>query len=321
MCMQLLILKILYLLFTTPGTQEYFYTNDLRVLLDVFIRELVDLPDEAETVSNLHCLGLRLTRQLRHTYLRVLYPLLNHTQLRNDPYKRPQIKLILRSFTSHGHIKDVDPTTTRLVERCLEEPRKMERSHRYFAVSGFGSSVLTTSAENVQTQTSSTMSLDSLARALPPPSLSVNTSIYTSRDPVRQSSLNDVSESLHLGQPIVNGNSLDRPSSAASNISNVSASSVTTTAGSRSQTPVNGVRRKPPAPPSKKSSTSSISLASPASSDDLGHTFVINGGGMRGSEIDLVQEGGRGVPPPIIEVQAPHGDEDHMPQGWITFTA
>jgi hypothetical protein len=49
--MQLLILKILYLLFTTPGTQEYFYTNDLRVLLDVFIRELVDLPDEAETVS------------------------------------------------------------------------------------------------------------------------------------------------------------------------------------------------------------------------------------------------------------------------------
>lgn len=50
MCMQLLILKILYLLFTTPGTQEYFYTNDLRVLLDVFIRELVDLPEEHEAV-------------------------------------------------------------------------------------------------------------------------------------------------------------------------------------------------------------------------------------------------------------------------------
>lgn len=53
--MQLLILKILYLLFTTPGTQEYFYTNDLRVLLDVFIRELVDLPDEAETVGLRSC--------------------------------------------------------------------------------------------------------------------------------------------------------------------------------------------------------------------------------------------------------------------------
>lgn len=53
LCMQLLVLKILYLLFTTPGTQEYFYTNDLRVLLDVFIRELVDLPDEAESVSSI----------------------------------------------------------------------------------------------------------------------------------------------------------------------------------------------------------------------------------------------------------------------------
>lgn len=51
LCMQLLILKMLYLLFTTPGTHEYFYTNDLRVLLDVFIRELVDLPEEHEAVS------------------------------------------------------------------------------------------------------------------------------------------------------------------------------------------------------------------------------------------------------------------------------
>jgi hypothetical protein len=51
LCMQLLILKILYLLFTTPGTQEYFFTNDLRVLLDVFIRDLVDLPEECEAVS------------------------------------------------------------------------------------------------------------------------------------------------------------------------------------------------------------------------------------------------------------------------------
>lgn len=48
--MQLLILKILYLLFTTSGTKEYFYTNDLKVLVDVFIRELSDLPEESEAV-------------------------------------------------------------------------------------------------------------------------------------------------------------------------------------------------------------------------------------------------------------------------------
>ncbi|KAG8806904.1 hypothetical protein FRC17_004735, partial [Serendipita sp. 399] len=71
--MQLLLLKILYLLFTTPGTQRYFYTNDLRVLVDVFLRELVDLPEESEA--------------LRHTYLRVLNPLLTNTQLRETPYK------------------------------------------------------------------------------------------------------------------------------------------------------------------------------------------------------------------------------------------
>lgn len=42
---------MLYLLFTTPGTQEYFYTNDLRVLVDVFLRELNNISDENESVS------------------------------------------------------------------------------------------------------------------------------------------------------------------------------------------------------------------------------------------------------------------------------
>ncbi|KAF8523800.1 hypothetical protein BU17DRAFT_43493 [Hysterangium stoloniferum] len=104
-CMQLLVLKILYLLFTTSGTQEYFYTNDLCVLVDVFIRELVDLDEENES--------------LRHTYLRVLHPLLTQTQLRSTPYKRPQILRMLESLISHAQIRDVSPTMKRLVERCL----------------------------------------------------------------------------------------------------------------------------------------------------------------------------------------------------------
>jgi hypothetical protein len=53
MSLQLLILKLLYLIFTTPETYEYFYNNDLRVLVDVFIRELHDLPDDAESVKAL----------------------------------------------------------------------------------------------------------------------------------------------------------------------------------------------------------------------------------------------------------------------------
>lgn len=103
--MQLLLLKILYLLFTTPGTQEYFYTNDLRVLVDVFLRELVDLPEESEA--------------LRHTYLRVLNPLLTNTQLRDAPYKSLLIRRTLQSLVSQSNISEVTPTTRRLVERCL----------------------------------------------------------------------------------------------------------------------------------------------------------------------------------------------------------
>ena len=83
--MQLLILKILYLLFTTKGTSEYFYTNDLRVLVDVFLREIVDLDEDSESVcrpSDPSSPTSHVLPQLRHTYLRVLHPLLTKTQLR-----------------------------------------------------------------------------------------------------------------------------------------------------------------------------------------------------------------------------------------------
>lgn len=116
--MQLLTLKLLYLIFTTPSTYEYFFTNDLHVLVDILIRNLLDLPEEASA--------------LRHTYLRVLYPLLAHTQLKNPPhYKREELRkllnLLVRGQISYGndsekekmlHFEEVDETTRRLVGRC-----------------------------------------------------------------------------------------------------------------------------------------------------------------------------------------------------------
>lgn len=122
--MQLLILKLLYVLFTTKGMSEYFYTNDLCVLVDVFIRELADLGDEHESVCLLfsyrsYVQVLILVVQLRHTYLRVLHPLLTKTQLRDVPYKRAQITMQLESLIANADIRDVNPTTKRLVERCL----------------------------------------------------------------------------------------------------------------------------------------------------------------------------------------------------------
>ncbi|KAI1082628.1 hypothetical protein F5B20DRAFT_510231 [Whalleya microplaca] len=104
--LQLLILKLLYLLFTTKATYEYFYTNDLRVLLDVIIRNLLDLPNEMIS--------------LRHTYLRVLYPLLAHTQLNQPPhYKKDEILKVIRILadSDNTHFAPADETTLRLVDR------------------------------------------------------------------------------------------------------------------------------------------------------------------------------------------------------------
>ncbi|KAL8732171.1 MAG: hypothetical protein Q9166_002918 [cf. Caloplaca sp. 2 TL-2023] len=112
--LQLLILKLLYLLFTTPSTYEYFYTNDVRVLVDVMIRNLLDLPLSATP--------------LRHTYLRVLYPLLAHSQLKHPPhYKKDELLRLLTMMTASGgamehHFGAVDETTKRLVGRCVRVP-------------------------------------------------------------------------------------------------------------------------------------------------------------------------------------------------------
>ena len=55
----MLILKLLYGIFTTPALYEYFYTNDLYVLVDISLRELCDLGDtkEAQTVRNRPCVS------------------------------------------------------------------------------------------------------------------------------------------------------------------------------------------------------------------------------------------------------------------------
>ena len=113
--LQLLILKLLYLVFTTPSTCEYFYTNDLYVLIDILIRNPLDLPSDSPV-----------TGPLRHTYLRVLHPLLAYTQLRHPPhYKRDELRSMLSMLIDTGsgaasrHFEAPDPTTMRLANRCM----------------------------------------------------------------------------------------------------------------------------------------------------------------------------------------------------------
>ncbi|TKA49880.1 hypothetical protein B0A49_11257 [Cryomyces minteri] len=113
---QLLILKLLYLIFTTPATYEYFYTNDLYVLLDVILRNLLDLDLAAEDMEAM---------RLRHMYLRVLDPLLANTQVSKPPYyKREEVAKVLAVLEGRGgvHFAPVDETTLRLVGRCARVP-------------------------------------------------------------------------------------------------------------------------------------------------------------------------------------------------------
>ena len=130
--LQFLILKVLYLLFTTESTAEYFYTNDLHVLVDIIIRNLLDLPRPSLSPSimlNSETHDAKPTADpiasLRHTYLRVLHPLVTNTQLRHPPYyKRDELRRMLSILADAGgannrHFERPDNTTIRLVGRCI----------------------------------------------------------------------------------------------------------------------------------------------------------------------------------------------------------
>jgi hypothetical protein len=130
--LQLLILKLLFLIFQSSSTAEYFYTNDLHVLIDVMLRNLLDLPyDEPRAES------------LRHTYLRVLHPLLANSQVSRPPhYKCTDILRLLHVLATSGtHFAPIDETTLRLVKRCttvpwLQEAETFSRSNSYSDAEG-----------------------------------------------------------------------------------------------------------------------------------------------------------------------------------------
>ncbi|KAF9377208.1 hypothetical protein CPC16_011929 [Podila verticillata] len=108
--LQMLILKLLYLLFTSPTLYEFFYTNDLHVLVDVVIRELWNLPEEEES--------------LRHAYLRVMGPLLTNTQLKRATYKRAEIVRVLRELGGG----DLDTTLRLQLQEQQMREQQLEQS-------------------------------------------------------------------------------------------------------------------------------------------------------------------------------------------------
>ncbi|KAI9264463.1 hypothetical protein BY458DRAFT_514092 [Sporodiniella umbellata] len=106
-CNQILILKLLYAIFTRAELYEYFYTNDLYVLVDIILRELCGLGDTKEAQT------------LLEAYLRVFEPLLENTQLNERPYKQKETCHILHQLLYPSMRKKVHSTTKRLVKRII----------------------------------------------------------------------------------------------------------------------------------------------------------------------------------------------------------
>ncbi|KAL1742299.1 hypothetical protein HDZ31DRAFT_43559 [Schizophyllum fasciatum] len=263
---QLLLLKILYLLFTTKGTEDFFYTNDLFVLVDVFLRELGDLMDVDETDAT--------HGSLRHTYLRVLHPLLTKTELREVPYKRAQLAYLLESIVSadgRGATKEVGPTTRRLAERCLGgEWATGLRTQRKKAASDFGAHVAAPATESSRPgiprltsksveNLSSTMAGMNIA---PPPPLPTTSSAFllssASTQSVPAHGLRADRTHTHRYQQAVPHNAITIPSGAEgierAMLSPMSISSASSVADSDASTSTveRPHRRAAPAPPKKR---------------------------------------------------------------------
>ncbi|WEJ93985.1 pre-rRNA processing [Yamadazyma tenuis] len=92
---KILILKFLYLVFTSSYTSKLYYLNDLKILMDIFIRELEDIEYmEEENAEN---------RILVLTYLKVMYPMTRFSQMADlvDGYRRSDIVAMLSNIVSN----------------------------------------------------------------------------------------------------------------------------------------------------------------------------------------------------------------------------
>ncbi|GMG47208.1 unnamed protein product [Ambrosiozyma monospora] len=100
---KILMLKMLYLIFTTSFTCQWIYLNDLKVIVDIMIRELFNLSMIKDEI-------------LLNTYLRVLCPLLMFSNLRDEDYKTNQLEEVLNYLET---AELASATTKRLAKRCL----------------------------------------------------------------------------------------------------------------------------------------------------------------------------------------------------------
>ncbi|CAI4057323.1 hypothetical protein SKDZ_04G0950 [Saccharomyces kudriavzevii ZP591] len=121
--LQIMMCKIIYLILTPRGDYvptNFFYTNDLNVLIDVLIRELQNISENEEI--------------LRNTLLRVLLPLLKHTQLSKTHYRKDDLNKLLKYLSTLDNICADSPVlhehqvTVNLSQKCLQQIPWLEAS-------------------------------------------------------------------------------------------------------------------------------------------------------------------------------------------------
>lgn len=111
---KILILKFLYLMFTDPECCKLFYLNDLKILVDVFLRECNNV-DYTGNIGN---------RQLMISYLKVMYPLLKNSQIgdKGEGYKKEEIMETLGNFitNSASTTQTERETLSKLATKCMK---------------------------------------------------------------------------------------------------------------------------------------------------------------------------------------------------------
>ena len=101
---QILMLKFLYTVFSNPATNNMVYLNDLKVIVDIIIRQLFNLQiGKSEYLVNI--------------YLRVLYCILTETDFKNNSYKKDDLVEVLEYTHSSD---DASEKTKILAKRCID---------------------------------------------------------------------------------------------------------------------------------------------------------------------------------------------------------
>lgn len=100
---QILIMKFIYLVFLNDKTNRLVYFNDVKIIIDIIIRQLYDLtPSKHEHLMNI--------------FIRVIHLMLLSTQLRVSTYKQGELKEVM-NYLEDG--EQVMPKTRELARKCL----------------------------------------------------------------------------------------------------------------------------------------------------------------------------------------------------------